>query len=189
MADPAPKRPMTHEEYLAFERSSRAKHELVDGEVFAMSGARRAHNRVAANVITELSNALRDRPCTVYTSDQRVRAGDGSAHYPDVSALCGDERFTDDEEDELTNPTLIVEVLSRTTEGYDRGDKFAHYRSIPSLREYVLASSDKTRVEVFVREADGWKLRTYGPGETFELASLGCALSVDELYRKVFRSA
>lgn len=178
----------TYEDYLAFERASEGKHEFVGGEIFAMAGGKRAHNQIAAQITAALVVGLRGSPCVAYTSDMRVRAADGTAHYPDVSALCGEPSFTDETEDELTNPSLIIEVLSDSTEAHDRGEKFEHFATIESFREYVLASSNRVRVDHFVREADGWKLRSYGAGDHLQLASLPCRLAVDELYDKVFPS-
>lgn len=189
MANLAERRALTYDEYVAFERASQGKHEFARGEVFAMSGGTRAHNRVSLRFASLLEAALRERPCLVFGSDQRVRTDDDIAAYPDVSALCSHPIFSDDVEDELRNPSLIVEVLSPSTEAYDRGDKFAHYRTIASLREYVLASSAAPMVEIFAREDDGWKLRSYGRGASFTLASVQVTLAVDELYAKVFRGA
>lgn len=187
MADPARTEALSYEAYRAAERGAPTKSEYVGGETYAMAGAKRAHNRVAANLIAELSLAVRDRPCTVYTSDMRVRTGDSTGTYPDVSALCGEPRFLDAGEEDLLNPSLVVEVLSSSTEAYDRGDKFAHYRTTDSLLEYVLASPERASLEVYSREADGWKLRTYGAGDRVPLRSLGVELAVDDVYRKVFR--
>lgn len=151
-----------------------------------MSGARRRHNIVAANAISELRAALRDAPCEVYSSDMRVRTADGTAAYPDASVACGAPRFTDETEDELLNPVLVVEVLSESTEAYDRGEKFEHYRTIASLRQYLLVDPRRVHVDVFCREEDGWKLRSYGRGEALLLDAIGATLKVDELYLKVF---
>jgi len=181
----APKERMTYEEYLAFERASPAKHEFVNGHVFAMAGARFEHNQLAGNVFALLWTAFRGRPCRVNNSDQRVRAPDGTGHYPDVTALCGEPRFTDDVRDELVNPAVIVEVLSERTEAYDRGEKFEHYAMIPSFVAYVLVATDRTRVELRERTADAWTLRTFGPGESFRLTAIDAELSVDDIYANV----
>ena len=186
MTDAATRHALTYDEYVALERASEGKHEFAEGELFAMSGGTRAHNRLSVRFLALLETALGERPCLVFGSDQRVRTGDDVATYPDLSGLCERPVFTDATEDELRNPALLVEVLSPSTEAYDRGEKFAHCRTLASLREYVLASSSRAQVEVFSREADGWKLRTYGPGTSLTLESLGVELAVDELYRKVF---
>jgi Uma2 family endonuclease len=188
VADPAQRHSLTYGEYREIERVSPVKHEFANGETYAMSGAKASHNRVAANLVTELSSALREQPCLVYTSDMRVLTADETATYPDVSALCGEPRFLDNSEEDLLNPTFVAEVLSPSTEAYDRGDKFAHYRTLPSLQDFLLASSSRPELELYSREADGWKLRTFGPGQVLELRSLGCSIEVNEVYRKVFRS-
>ena len=190
MVTATPRDRLTYEEYVARERTSEAKHEYVAGELFAMAGAKRAHNLISGNVVTILNTQLRDRPCLVFNSGVRVRTGDLVGAYPDVSALCGRPAFLDEGEDDLLNPTVIVEVLSDSTERYDRGEKFEHYQTVPSFREYVLASSTRPRIEVFTRQDDGgWLLRAYGPGEVAGMSSLDVSLAVDEVYRKVFDAA
>jgi Uma2 family endonuclease len=177
----------SYEDYQAFERASEEqKHEFVDGEVFAMAGGKGPHNQLGAQITAALVTALRDQPCTVYSSDMRVRTPRNRAHYPDVSALCGKPLFSDDTRDELLNPTLLVEVLSDSTEGYDRGKKFESYVTIDSLREYVLVASDHVHIDHFVRDREGWHLRQYEAGQRIKLASLPCELDVDEVYRRVF---
>src|SRR5437764_4039337 len=161
---------MTYEEYLAFERGSEQKHEFVDGEIHAMAGGRFEHNQLAGNVFALLWNALRSRGCTVNNSDQRVHTPAGAGFYPDVSALCGEPRFTDDVHDELLNPSVIVEVLSESTEAYDRGKKFERYATIPSLRAYLLVATDRKSIELRERRDDIWTLRTFGPGERLTIA-------------------
>ena len=173
-------------EYLAFERESTERHEYFRGEVYAMAGGSEAHNLIAANILRELGNALHDRPCYAYGSDMRVKAGELYT-YPDVSALCGDRRFEDEAiRDTLLNPGALVEVLSDTTEAYDRGRKFDAYRSIPSLVDYVLVSQAQRLVEHFARQKDGsWILHVLRAGERLRLGSLQCDLAVDEIYLKV----
>ena len=182
----APERHLTYAEYVAFERTAEGKHEFADGEIFAMSGKTWRHCVVAANVLRELTLALRDRPCLVFTSDLRVKTADDVGTYPDVSALCGSPQFSPDSDDELLNPSLIVELLSPSTEAYDRGDKFAHYGTLPSLVEYVLVSSEHVSVEVFRRHEGGWLLKWYGADNEVPLASVGCVLGIREVYWKVF---
>ncbi len=180
----------TAAEYLIWERSSPEKHGFYRGEVFAMAGASRAHNLIALNLAAMLRNALLDRPCEAYPSDLRVRvAATGLYTYPDATALCSPPIFEDDAADTLTNPELIVEILSPTTEAYDRGEKFEQYRSIPSFREYLLVAQDKALVEHFVRQEDGtWNLRVLHAGDVLTLPGLACSFAVDEIYRKVFDS-
>lgn len=179
---------MSEQEYLDFERSSPDKHEYADGEIFAMSGGTIEHSSIAANIICELGNALLGRGCRVLTSDMRIKIpATGRYVYPDGSVVCARPEFTDDKRDTLLNPRLIIEVLSDSTEAYDRGDKFAAYQTVASLNEYVLASQKEPRIEVFSRQPDGsWSLRSYGPGDRAALSSLGCVLDVDRVYTDVF---
>lgn len=179
---------LTPEEYLALERSSGQRHEYADGEIFAMAGGTREHNLTTGNIHGELRLALMDRPCEVYTSDMRIKvAADGRYVYPDVAVTCEAPVFEDEVRDTLLNPKVIVEVLSDSTEAYDRGDKFALYQSIPSFQEYVLASQKEARIEHFRRVPDGsWIFRTLRAGERLVLASIGCEILVDRAYVKVF---
>jgi Uma2 family endonuclease len=184
------KKTWTTDEYLAWERASPQKHELFEGEVFAMAGASEEHNLIVANILRELGNLFRKRPCKVYPSDMRVKAPTGLYTYPDVSAICGRPDFEDAELDTLLNPTVLFEVLSDSTELYDRGKKFASYRTIPSLKDYVLVSQDSVFVEHFTRQADGtWNLREVRSGQRLELASVEGVIEVDEIYLKVFGDA
>jgi Uma2 family endonuclease len=144
-----PKHHLTPQEYLAFERSSPEKHEYFDGEIFTMAGASRKHNIIAVNISTALRTQTRKRGCEVYAGDMRTRIFKGLYTYPDVIVMCGKPQFDDDEFDTLLNPRVIIEVLSPSTEQYDRTTKFDHYRSIESLQEYVLVSQDKARIEHF----------------------------------------
>ncbi|MCC6551747.1 MAG: Uma2 family endonuclease [Polyangiaceae bacterium] len=190
-AEAAGKRTWTPDEYLAMERSSPQKHEYSGGEVFAMAGASKEHNLIVTNVVGELRNALRRLPCEVYPSDMRIKIpATGLYTYADASVTCDRPSFEDDEFDTLLNPQVIFEVLSDSTKDYDRGTKFKNYRSIPSLRDYVLVSQNEILVEHFVRHPDGsWILRERRTGELLELASVGCAIPVDELYLKVLGAA
>jgi Uma2 family endonuclease len=177
---------LSERDYLEIERASPIRHEYAEGEIFAMSGGTLEHSAVAANIIRELGNALLGR-CRVLTSDMRVKIAARSRYvYPDASVVCGTPAFEDERRDTLLNPRVIVEVLSDSTEAYDRGDKFAQYRAVPSVLEYVLASQKEPRIEVFARQPDGsWKLRVHGPGERAALDSVGCALDVDRVYADV----
>jgi len=187
-AEAARKTTWTPEEYLAWERSSDEKHEYFDGEVFAMARASEEHNLIVTNIVATLWIALRQRPCKVYPSDLRVKIpSTGLYTYPDASVLCDRPEFEDDAADTLLNPQLIFEVLSESTEDYDRGTKFRHYRSIPSFREYVLVSQTEILVEHSIRQEDGsWLLREHHAGGRIVLASIGCEIALDELYLKVF---
>lgn len=175
-------------EYLAFERASRTKHEFFDGEVFAMAGGSASHNLIAVNLAGELRNALKDGPCRVFSSDMRVLCPTGLRTYPDISVCCGEPKYEDEQQDTLLNPLVIIEVLSPTTEKYDRVKKFEHYRSIPSLREYVVVASDRQVVEHYSRQADAahWLLTiSQTPGETVRFPALGCSVEISEVYAKV----
>ncbi|WP_437520866.1 Uma2 family endonuclease [Sorangium sp. So ce726] len=188
MAQKAPHAKLSPEEYLALERSSEVKHEYAGGEVFAMSGGTREHSLIAANVVGELRSSLRARPCEAHASDLRIKnVTTGRYVYPDASVVCGQPLFEDEHRDTLLNPTAVFEVLSDSSESYDRGGKFALYRGIPSIADYVLLSQKQVEVEHFRRQPDGtWLLRVLGPGERLQIASIGCDLAVDELYLKVF---
>jgi len=186
MAEAASALRMSYDEYLAFDRASSERHQFVNGEVFAMAGGSLEHSLIKVNVIALLREALRDRSCLVFDCDFRIRTVDDMGTYPDASALCGTPQFSSAHKDELCNPSLIVEVLSPSTESYDRGDKFVHYGTIPSLQDYVLVASEHVMVEVFSRHEQGWLLRRYGADDQVPLASVGCELAVREIYRKVF---
>ena len=188
MVEPARKLSYTFAEYIAIDEASPIKHEFVNGEIFAMSGGTREHSLIAVNIASELSLALQDRPFEVHASDMRVKIQPtGRYLYPDASVVCGRPLFEDATRDTLLNPVLIVEVLSDSSEAYDRGDKFAQYRTIESLKEYVLASQKEARIEHFRRLPDGsWLLRIFQRGDRVGLDSTGIELSVDRAYLKVF---
>jgi len=186
MAMPADLR-FTPAEYLALERAAEIKSELIDGHIVAMSGVSREHSLVAINLASHLNRQLEHRPCEVHGSDLRVRVSNtGLYTYPDVSVVCGEPEFEDEHFDTLLNPTVIFEVLSPSTEAYDRGEKFARYRRLASLREYVLVAQDRPRVERFTRQGEAWVLTAFDEIEAVvELSSIGCALSLGEIYAKV----
>lgn len=188
MAQAAVQAKMSPQEYLELERASETKHEYADGEIFAMSGGTFERAQITGNITGELRSALRARPCRICPADMRVKSATTDRYvYPDVALVCGPPRFEDERRDTLLNPTAIFEVLSDSTEAYDRGDKFAHYRTIPSFVDYVLASQKRVQVEHFHRQEDGsWKLVVLGPGDRLVLPSIECELAVDELYLKVF---
>lgn len=174
-------------EYLALERASEYKSEYADGYILAMNGVSRWHNLIMGNLAGELRNRLRGRPCETYISDMRVKvAASGRYFYPDVVALCEEPSFEDDHVDTLVNPAVVIEVLSESTEAYDRGEKFAHYRRLESLREYVLVAQDKVRVEHYERREDGWLLiELSDPEEELELRSLDCSVGLQEIYERI----
>ncbi len=172
-------------DYLAFEREAEQRHEFIDGEIVDMSGGTFTHSVIGLNLGAELRAALRERPCTVCSPDLRVKAGDLYT-YADATVVCGSPIFDDRRRDTLLNPIALFEVLSDSTEGYGRGEKFAAYRSIAALQEYVLVSQKSVAVEHFHRQADGaWLLRILGPGERLVLPALSCEIAVDEIYFKV----
>jgi Uma2 family endonuclease len=176
-------------EYLEMELHSDIRHEYVNGRVYAMSpGASSVHYRISLNLIGEFYIQTRNRPCHVFTGDARVKVSPtGMYTYPDISALCGEPRFEKYKGiDTVLNPSVIIEVLSRTTEGYDRGDKFAHYRRLESLQEYVLVSQHRMLVEHFVRDGAEWRLSDLrDPQALLRLTSIGCEIPLDEIYRGV----
>jgi Uma2 family endonuclease len=187
MASAAIKQRFTPAQYLAMERKSEVKHEYYQGEIFAMAGASREHILVALNVARSLSDRLEGRPWETYISEMRVLIDETGLYcYPDVSVACGEPRFEDAEVDTLLNPTVIVEVLSPSTESYDRGKKFSHYRKIPSLREYLLISQDAVLVERFSRQDDQWVLTEWTKlDDNVQLDSIGCSVPMREIYKRV----
>lgn len=178
------------EDYLAVERESRdEKYEYVAGQVYAMTGASFNHNLITTNVIGELRNRLKHKSCSILANDMRLRieAADACV-YPDVMVLCEPPTFHDQRRDVLTNPVVVFEVISPSTEGYDRGSKFGFYRTLPSLRHYVLIAQDRLGVDVFTRQADGhWLLKAYDgcPEADVALTAIGCTLPVSEIYANV----
>ena len=178
---------LTPAEYLELEKASEVRHEYIDGETFAMAGASNAHNLITGNLFIELSLKLRGKPCRTYTSDMKVRIGEGKKFfYPDVLVSCASET------EDLTTyymdqPRLIIEVLSKSTEGFDRGDKFKFYRSIPSLQDYLLVSSQQYSVDHFRRgENDLWVLQSYQDLDAMlNLKSLGLEITMAEIYSDI----
>ena len=178
----------TPEEYLALERQAQRKSEYYAGEIFTMASASRWHNLIVTNVIGELRSQLKGRPCTTYPSDMRVKISPtGLYTYPDVTVVCGEAWFEDHQQDTLLNPTLIVEVLSESTEAYDRGGKSAHYRKLESLMEYVLITQTKPHIEHYVRQPDNrWLLAEADSlPAAVHLPSIDCHLALAEVYDKV----
>ena len=183
-----PKPYITPEEYLVKERVADYKSEYYKGEIFDFAGASREHNLIAGNIHSILHQQLRNKSCEVYPSDMRVKISTtGLYTYPDVVVVCGKPQFEDDEEDVLLNPTVIIEVLSPSTEGYDRGTKFEHYRTINSLSDYILVAQDKIHVEHYVRQSDrSWLFSEFKSAkDNFQIQSIGCEVSVAETYEKV----
>ena len=177
----------TPEEYLALERNAEFKSEYIEGRIVAMTGATIPHNAISGSLYVALYTRLRGGPCRVFLSDLRVQIGAGRRYtYPDLVGLCGEAQTIDGVMDTLTNPALIVEVLSTSTEAYDRGEKFTHYRTLESLQEYVLVAQDRVSVERFVRQGELWVLAAFSDLDAeVELASVGCAIPLREIYENV----
>ncbi len=183
----APTPHISEEEYLRLERAAVTKSEFVDGEMFAMSGGTRAHSALAVRWGGEISAKLRGRNCHVYSSDLRIRTqGAGSYVYPDVSVVCGKPETHRKADDILTNPTVVIEVLSPSTEAYDRGAKFGLYREIPSLQDYILVHADAVHVEQFSRQPDNWVFREYSGLEALvHIASIDCTVALKDIYEGI----
>ncbi len=177
----------TPEEYIASERKAMVKSEYLKGQIIAMSGASLAHTRITLDIATELNIQLRGGDCEVITNDMRVKTGaKGAYFYPDVVAFCGDPQFEDNVFDTLLNPILVIEVLSSSTEVYDRGEKFSHYQELASLREYILVSQDRVRVEQYRLLKTQWVETEYRRYEdVLPLVSIGCELRLQDIYRRV----
>lgn len=184
-----PKPHLSFEDWLAGERASlQGRSEYFGGEVFAMTGASAAHNAIVRNISGLLWTQMKGRPCQVFASDMKVRVRTADAGtYPDLVAFCDRPEFQDGRQDVLLNPSLIVEVLSDSTEAYDRGGKFALYRQLPSLREYLLISQHRVQAELYTRGADNrWTLSDFGAlTDRIPLASVDCTLALAEVYDKV----
>ena len=183
-----PKAVYTPEEYLALDREAEFKSEYHAGEIFAMAGASENHDMIAVNVLTELRAQLRGGPCRPFSADMRVQIPEADRYtYPDVTVVCGERQFADGRRDVLLNPTLVVEVLSPSTEAYNRGDKAKAYRQLASLREYLLIAQDRPHVEQYTRQADGrWLLSEADQLEAVvHLASIRCDLTLADVYEGV----
>ena len=182
-----PQQFLTAAEYLAQERQAETKSEYFGGEMFAMAGASRIHNLIVANLLRILGNQLLDRPCNVYPSDIRVKMSTLNKYtYPDVVIACAEELFEDEQNDTLLNPIVIIEVLSDSTEAYDRGKKFDHYQSVESFVEYILVTQDMCHLEHYVRQDDRtWTYRSFHSLEDVaRLESVQCTLVLRDIYAK-----
>ena len=189
MATRAAQTYLTPEEYITLERKAipdadTVRSEYMNGEIIAMSGASLAHNLITGNVFANLYIRLRGSGCLAFANEMRVSIPSVNSYfYPDVSVVCEEPRFEDDVFDTLLNPIVVVEVLSPSTEAYDRGDKFAHYRQLTSLQEYILVSQDKVRVDHYVRHAAQWILTDFQELEQhLPLTSIQCELPLQEIY-------
>lgn len=173
---------LSFEEFLRLEELNASKHEWLNGIMYMMAGGTFEHGRLVDNVLVTLRQRLKGQRCQPYSGNFLVRTPSGLGAYPDVMVFCGEiQGDVADPQRAATNPTVIVEVLSDSTEEYDRGEKFENYKSVPSFEEYVLVHQNKRAFEVFSRK-DGWTRHAAGPGESIELVSLGIQLSVDEIY-------
>jgi Uma2 family endonuclease len=182
-------RTYTPEEYLNMEREAQYKSEYLDGRIYAMAGASREHNLLVASLLREIGIQVKGRRCEAYPSDMRVQVHDRNFYfytYPDVVVTCGEPVFSDEKMDALTNPTVLFEVLSPSTEGYDRGRKFELYRKIESLQEFVLVAQDRAFVEHYVRSGSKWELSDIsGLDDALRLESIQCELALRDIYDKV----
>jgi Uma2 family endonuclease len=178
---------LTEEQYLAIDRAAEFRSEFIDGEIVAMSGASLVHNRLQGNIYAEVRAALRDSNCEAFNSDLRIRVSARVYTYADVSVVCGKPVLSDERQDILLNPVVIFEVLSPSTEKYDRGVKFQHYRTIDSLKDYVLVDQEQVRIEHYSRETDNtWTLHDHEKlDDELKIASIGVSLPLNRIYDRV----
>ena len=179
------KEKFTIEEYLRMEKAATEKHEYYQGEIFTMSGAKPRHNVIAKNLIRDIANALRGKPCQPYGSDLRINIPENTLFtYPDISIICGDIVSSEFDEDTAVMPTIIIEILSPSTKEYDRGGKFKLYRDIAPLKEYILIDSESVNIEAFrINNSNHWELEEYKSGsETLELPSVQVSIPVADIY-------
>jgi Uma2 family endonuclease len=184
VSEPAAKVPLSYDKYLELEAISFEKHEYLCGEIFAMAGGTPAHAALAAALARILGNQLQGRPCRVFSSDLRIRVDETDfTAYPDLTVVCGKLEVSKLDLNAVVNPVILIEVLSESSEGYDRGEKFAHYRRLPSLVEYVLVSRTVPRLEVMRKNAQGrFELFEASGGQTLRLVGVPVELSVDEIF-------
>ena len=182
---------LTPEEYLTWERKQPFKNEYHNGQIIAMSGASRSHNRITVDITIQLGNQLMNSECEVFANEMRVRTSpEISYFYPDVIVVCGEPRFEDDTFDTLLNPIVVVEVLSPSTAAYDRGEKFEYYKQLASLQEYILISQDRVRVESYQRQGTRWLHNTLQRLEDLlSLPSIECEVPLRAIYRRVVHNA
>lgn len=182
VAQPSQSRYMTVEEWHKLEERSKMKHEYIDGQIYAMSGGSLAHSEIAINAVMALRNALRGRSCRVYNSDAAARVSAAHFLYPDATVTCDPRDHPSKDLRAIQAPRVIVEVLSNSTEVYDRGEKFGYYRECPTVQEYVLVSTRRQLVEVYHRTEQDWILHAYGPSDELQLTSIDVHFSVAMLY-------
>lgn len=185
VAQPSQPRFMTVDQWRELERHSHdIKHEYINGRAYAMAGESRAHGRISSNVVHTLEDAPDDSPCNVYNSDVAARLSPTCYLYPDATVTCDERDQATPDETEIQSPRVVVEVLSESTEAYNRGEKFALYRACPTVQEYVLISTKYQTVEVFRRTLKSWEYQAYGPSDEVELTSIGVCFPVTALYRR-----
>lgn len=183
-----PEQYLTLDDYIALEESSGIKHEFFEGTAYAVTGASPAHHLIAANVIGSLRAQLRGKSCRLYSSDQRFKVeATGLFTYADASVVCGPAQFADAPKHTMTNPTVLVEILSPSTESSDRGKKFQHYRKLESLRAYLLIAQDSMHVELYIRqEQNRWLLIEFTePEATVPLEAIGCSMAIKDIYEDI----
>ncbi len=183
-----PQKLLSEQAYLTLERQAEIKSEYFAGEMFAMAGASQRHNLITTNVIRMLGNQLVERDCNVYSSDMRIKISHLNKYtYPDVAVTCGNEQFDDIYKDTLLNPTVIIEILSDSTEAYDRGKKFEHYQALESLQEYILISQEPYRLERYVRQDDRtWTYTEFhSADDVVALQTINCTLPLKDVYAKI----
>ena len=187
MASTAAQTYLTPEEYLTWERKAEFKSEYLSGEIIAMSGASRAHSLIVTNISGELYIQLKEGTCEVHTHDMRVRTHPETSYfYPDIVVVCDEPVFEDNVFDTLLNPAVLIEVLSPSTERYDRGEKFDYYQQLTSLREYVLVSQDEVRVELHRRQGTVWQPTEFRSlNDLLSLDAINCELALSDIYRRV----
>ncbi len=178
---------LTPDEYLLKEREAEFKSEYRDGQIVAMPGASRQHNLISGNIFGEIYIQLRNRKCEVYVNDMRLKVSKSGLYtYPDVVVVCEEPRFEDDHIDTLLNPTVIIEVVSSSTEVYDRTNKFLSYQTLESVKEYILVSQKNVSVEQYIRQNDNWDLNVFTSlDDLLQLSSIECKLAVKAMYAKV----
>lgn len=197
MAAPSSRPYYTVDQYLAIERAAEERHIFLNGEIYAMAGESNAHGIITVNLVVTIGAQLKGTSCQARTKDTKVRSGQipmpgqsskGLFSYPDILVICGEPEFHDAFQDVILNPRVIVEVLSPSTESFDRGEKFTNFQSYnPTLQEYVLVSQDRTQVEMFTRQKDGtWSYqRVTGLHATLAIPSIGCTLNLADVYDRV----
>jgi Uma2 family endonuclease len=187
VTEPATESRMSAEEFLVWERAQAERHVYFRGEIFAMAGGSPRHSRLSARIIARLDAALRGQPCGVHTSDLRLRLDDSHFVYADAVVICGPLALQEGTTDVVTNPSVVVEVLSKSTERYDRGEKQAGYLALPSLQHFALVSQRERRLELYTREGPGsFHFGVHETGESVRLTAVDVALDLEELYEGVF---